>query len=276
VTDPGVPTGLRLLAEGRLDHCENVAWDPFAGCAVAGGEDGQLYRIGLDGSVEEACRVPGAFLLGVAVDADGAVIACDVRQGRIHRIDPSGSSEVLGPELPAPNYPALAADGTLYVSLEGCDFGSGVATGPVKRFDASGAYVGEVIGSGSSGLAGPTGLAIRDSTLYTASIMSGAVLQTALPGDTTLPFGSTGVAFGASPLALLSDGGILAGSAGGAGAIYRFDSAGNLGLTFDSGLGTIGGIAVAPVPEPSAALLAVLGVAGVAAGMRRRRTACPR
>jgi len=171
----------------------------------------------------------------------------------------------------------LGPDGALYVSSQTYDFESKTASGPVVKFDASGAYVGEVIVGGSAtGLSGPTGLALGGSTLYTASIMNGAVLQTALPGDTTLPFGSTGVAFGASPLARLSDGGILAGSAGGAGAIYRFDSAGNLGPTFDSGLGTIGGIAVAPVPEPSAALLAVLGVAGVAAGMRRRRTACPR
>ena len=117
--DPGVPDGLRLLGDGRLDHCENVAWDPRRGCAVAGGEAGQIYRVGLDGSVEELCRVPGAFLLGLALDRDGAILACDVRQGRIHRIDPAGSAEALGPELPSPNYPALAADGTLYVSLEG-------------------------------------------------------------------------------------------------------------------------------------------------------------
>jgi hypothetical protein len=89
-------------------------------------------------------------------------------------------------------------------------------------------------------------------------------------------FATTGVLYGASPLALLSDGGLLVGSAGGAGAIYQFDAAGSSGATFNSGLGTIGGITVAPVPEPSAALLGAVGMACVGGWMRRRRAACPR
>jgi len=133
--DPGLPAGLRALGDGCLDHCENVAWDPAAGHALAGGEAGQLYRIGLDGSVDEACRVPGAFLLGLAVDRDGAVIACDVRQGLVHRIDPSGAAAPLGPPLASPNYPALAADGTLYVSLEGRHRGG---DGGIVAIDPSG------------------------------------------------------------------------------------------------------------------------------------------
>jgi hypothetical protein len=181
----------------------------------------------------------------------------------------SGGSLASSPGL------ALAADGTLYVSDQ--TYVSGNASGPVKRFDALGAYVGEVITGGTaSGLLGPTGLAISGTTLYTASIMSGAVLRTNLTNDSTVSFASTGVPYGASPLALLSDGGLLVGSAGGAGAIYQFDAAGSSGATFNSGLGTIGGITVAPVPEPSAALLGVVGVACVGGWMRRRRAACPR
>lgn len=168
---------------------------------------------------------------------------------------------------------ALGADGSLYVSSQTYSLATGTAVGPVVKFNAAGAYVGEVIASGSSGLSGPTGIGIRGTTLYTSSIMSGSILQTNLLNDTTSPFGTTGVPFGASPLALLSDGGLIVGSAGGAGAIYQFDSAGTLTGTFNSGLGTIGGLVVAPVPEPSTIVTAVIGVAAVAASFRRRRVA---
>jgi len=154
---------------------------------------------------------------------------------------------------------ALAADGSLYVSDQTYDAISGQASGPVKRFDPSGAYVGEVVASGSNGLSGPTGLAINGSTLFAASIMAGTVVQTNLTTDVTSPFGSAGGQFGVGSLALLSDGGLLAGNPSGNGAIYRFGSDGTLLDTYSTGLGQIGGVVA--VPEPSAVLLAVAGVA---------------
>jgi len=154
---------------------------------------------------------------------------------------------------------ALAANGTLYVSDQTYDFGSSVASGPVKRFDPAGVYVGEVIASGSSGLFGPTGLAINGSTLYTASIMAGTIVQTNLATDATTAFASAGGPFEVGSLALLADGGLLAGSPNGNGAIYRFGSDGTLLETYSTGLGQIGGIVA--VPEPSAVLLVVAGVA---------------
>lgn len=163
---------------------------------------------------------------------------------------------------------ALAADGGLYVADQTYDFISGVASGPVKRFDAAGTYVGDVIGSGSSGLAGPTGLAITGSMLYTASIMNGTVLRTDLATDATTTFGSVGDPFEVGTLALLAGGGLLAGSPSGSGAIYEFAANGTLVRTYSSGLGQIGGIAA--VPEPS--VLAAIPVAvGAAWCLRRRR-----
>jgi hypothetical protein len=100
--------------------------------------------------------------------------------------------------------------------------------------------------------------------------MNGTILQTNLLNNSTSLFGSTGVPFGASPLALLSDGGLIVGSAGGAGAIYQFDAAGTLTGTYNSGLGTIGGLVVAPVPEPSTIVTAAIGIAAAAAVFRRR------
>ncbi len=177
----------------------------------------------------------------------------------------SGGSLASSPGL------AFGQDGSLYVSNQTYDFGTQNASGPVVKFDAAGVFVGEVVAGGTAtGLYGPTGIGIRGTTLYTSSIMDGSILQTNLLNDTTSPFGTTNVLFGASPLALLSDGGLIVGSAGGGGAIYQFDAGGSLTSTFNSGLGTIGGLVVAPVPEPSTIVTAGIGIAAAAAMVRRR------
>lgn len=166
---------------------------------------------------------------------------------------------------------ALAGDGRLYVADQTYNFGTGIASGPVKRFDAAGGFIGEVIASGSSGLAGPTGLAINGSALFTASIMNGTVLRTDLGTDATTAFASVGGPFEVGALALLSDGGLLAGSPSGSGNIYEFATNGTLLRTYASGLGQIGGITtVAAVPEPTT--IAMIPVAlGAAWFLARRR-----
>jgi hypothetical protein len=163
------------------------------------------------------------------------------------------------------------------VSDQTYNFGTSIASGPVKRFDPAGVFVGEVIASGSSGLAGPTGLVISGSTLYTASIMTGTVLRTDLGTDVTTSFASAGGAFEVGTLALLADGGLLAGSPSGSGSIYRFGTDGTLLETYASGLGQIGGIAtVTAVPEPGGVTLAagcLAAVGWLARRGRRDRTA---
>jgi len=167
---------------------------------------------------------------------------------------------------------AFGPDGSLYVSDQTYDFQTGTASGPVKRFNAEGVFGEEVISSGTASLAGPTGLAIIGNNLFTASIMNGQVLQTNLLDYKTADFGTAIGQFQTSPLAALSDGGLVVGSAGGAGNIYRLDATGQLVGTFDSGLGTIGGLVVAPVPEPAAVVTAAAGLVALAAWLRRRRS----
>ena len=171
---------------------------------------------------------------------------------------------------------ALAPDGRLYVSDQTYNAVTGVASGPVARFDAAGTYVGQLIADGAAGLSGPTGLAITadGSTLYTASFMTGTILQTALATDQTTPFASAGGASQAGMLALLSDGSLLAGSLSGNGTVYRFDAGGTLMSSFASGLGQIGGIATVVVPEPATTSLVAGGLLAAGRLFRSRRRRC--
>jgi gluconolactonase len=111
------------FADG-LNHPEGVTWNPFDGHVYAGGEDGEIYRISLEGDVELAISTGGS-MLGLAVDGRGRVYACDAGKGEIARLDPStGHIEtyargVDGADLAEPNVPAFGPDGTLYVTCSG-------------------------------------------------------------------------------------------------------------------------------------------------------------
>ncbi len=167
---------------------------------------------------------------------------------------------------------ALAGDGRLFVSDQTYNFGMGIASGAVKWFDASGNYAGEFIADGASGLAGPTGLAIYENIFYTASIMSGEILQTDLTTGITTPFATTGSPFETGVLAVLADGSILAGSPSGTGNIYHYGADGSLQGTFASDLGQVGGIATyTVVPEPGTLGLAAAGIIAGTLYLRRRR-----
>ena len=107
-----------------LDHPEAVAWGPD-GRVYAGGEAGQLYRMGLsDGTCEQVAKVDGGFLLGLAHDADGNTYACDDRNACVHRITPQGKVSAYcngnaEQRMRVPNYPVFDDAGFLYVSDSG-------------------------------------------------------------------------------------------------------------------------------------------------------------
>jgi hypothetical protein len=173
---------------------------------------------------------------------------------------------------------ALGGNGTLYVADQ--TYVDPVASGPVKRFDAGGNYIDELIMNGESGgppawqLSGPTGLAIAGDMLYTASIMNGQILKTDLTTDSTELFADTSLGFSTGPIALLSNGQLLSGDPSGFyDSIFHFDTDGSLIDTYALGLGQVGGIAVAPVPEPGTLALVAAGLVGGVAMLRRRRRA---
>ena len=107
-----------------LDHPEAVAWGPDQKI-YAGGEAGQLYRIGLgDSTCEQVTKVEGGFLLGLALDAAGNTYACDDRNACVHRITPQGAISTYcngnaEQRMRVPNYPVFDDAGNLYVSDSG-------------------------------------------------------------------------------------------------------------------------------------------------------------
>jgi gluconolactonase len=113
------------LVDG-LNHPEGVAWSPFDACVYAGGEGGELYRISLDGTVE-LLGSSGGSMLGVCVDGNNRVYACDAGLGEVVRMDPStGEIEtyargVDSEDLDTPNVAAFDAVGNLYVTCSGED-----------------------------------------------------------------------------------------------------------------------------------------------------------
>jgi len=113
---------ITTYAEG-LDHPEGVSVDA-QGTVWAGGEAGQIYRVPAEGRLEEVCST-GGFLLGLALDLDGYVYACDVGRKEVVRADPrSGavttySAGAVGSPFRNPNFPVFDSAGNLYVTDSG-------------------------------------------------------------------------------------------------------------------------------------------------------------
>lgn len=112
----------RELVDG-VNHPEGIAWDPKAGYLYAGGETGELYRVDRAGRAE-LLGSTGGWMLGLAVDGDGRVYACDHGRGRIARYDPAtGRIEDYGhgrdEPFDTPNVAVFDAAGNLYLTCSG-------------------------------------------------------------------------------------------------------------------------------------------------------------
>lgn len=102
-----------------LDHPEGVAWSPD-GVLYAGGEAGQIYEVTLAGEAREVATTGGS-LLGLTLDGDGRIYACDCERLEVVRVDPrTGTAEAYSAlEMTLPNASAFDAAGNLYVTDSG-------------------------------------------------------------------------------------------------------------------------------------------------------------
>ncbi|MGH2617883.1 MAG: SMP-30/gluconolactonase/LRE family protein [Thermomicrobiales bacterium] len=165
-----------------LDHPEGVTTGPD-GTIYAGGEAGQIYRVDLAGGWEQIATT-GGFILGLCLDRDGAIYACDLSLSAVMRIAPDGSVSpysggAVDRAMNVPNYPVFDAAGNLYVSDSGGWKDHG---GCLFRIRPGGET--EVIGEGLEAF--PNGMALHPDgdRLY--------VVLSNLPGVVSLELGADG------------------------------------------------------------------------------------
>ena len=164
----------QVLATG-FDHVEGVCWDRVRKCLWAGGEAGQVYRVGLDGSVSVVATIDRGALLGLALDASGTLYICDPGNHQVWTMDASFRVSAFGEAIDYPNYPAFAPDGRLFVSDSG------------KFAELNGAIViiesnGTTTRVASRPLAFANGIAIDETTLWIIESAAPAVSAMDLDG----------------------------------------------------------------------------------------------
>ncbi len=113
---------IEVLVED-LDHPEGVAWG-VDGFLYAGGEAGQIYRIDVEARTWTEVGSTGGFILGIALDADGNIYACDSGRRQLVKMTQNGVTSVVtsGTDdrpMVNPNYPVFDARGRLFVSDSG-------------------------------------------------------------------------------------------------------------------------------------------------------------
>jgi gluconolactonase len=166
-----LPTDLRILAEGLLDHPECVAWCPLTRGLYCGGEAGQIYRVDLDsGAAEQIAQIDGGFICGIAVDGAGAVVACDVSGGRVWLLQSGARARPYGGAVAYPNFPVLDPAGGLWVSDSGTYDGS---DGGIMRLGAEGA----ASRLDTRGLRFANGMALLDGWLYVIESQGPSVMR---------------------------------------------------------------------------------------------------
>lgn len=173
------------LAEG-LDHPECIAYHPD-GSVWAGGEAGQIYRIGKDSKAEVVAST-GGFILGIAFNPDRSwLLICDLGKKCLWKLDTKTYSltkfadGVTGHQFNIPNYACFNRQGSVYVSESGA---FRETTGKILKFDSTGK--GKVWHDGPFNFANGMALDTEEKYVY--------VVCSFLPGVERVPINADGSA----------------------------------------------------------------------------------
>lgn len=105
-----------------LDHAEGLNFGPDGAC-YAGGEDGQVYRVSIDGTLTTYAQTRGG-IGGVCLDGASNLYACNYEIGIVEKVGSDGSVSRYSSgldDLPArePNYPVFDGEGFLFYTDSG-------------------------------------------------------------------------------------------------------------------------------------------------------------
>ena len=184
---------VRIVVEG-LDHPECVTIDT-EGQLFCGGENGQLYAISDQESRSTLISQRGGLILGICVNGNGTIYACDASNGEVYARRSDGSLHTVSRGTPSrpmriPNFPVLDQHGNLYVSDSG-SWPEGGGCVFIIRPDGQTEVWSEAAHHFTNGLA----LSPAGDYLYVA--------ESLLPGVTRIPILEDGTAGAAEIVALL-------------------------------------------------------------------------
>ena len=170
-----LPPGFGTVAED-LDHPEGICWCPKFGVLYAGGEHGQIYRLDpRTGAKDCLVQIGNGFILGLAVDGDGNIYACDIGNCCIHQVKPDGRVSRYGGHIAYPNAMVFGEDGTLFVT----DSGSWTPAGDGSILAIKPGGTAQRLATAP--LSFPNGLAMRGGWLF--------VVESAVPRISRVPVG---------------------------------------------------------------------------------------
>ena len=106
-----------IFSNPRLQHPEGVALDN-EGYVYCGTENGEIMKIEKDKSKMECLASSGGFILGIAIDSNKNVYACEMKEAALYKYDSVSkkfTEFAKGPKIP--NYPVIDSKrNCIYVS----------------------------------------------------------------------------------------------------------------------------------------------------------------
>jgi gluconolactonase len=194
---PGIRTPMRLVNGAASNQLSGVAWDPVGGrVLIADRPNDTIYALPFGTQVPGELRRPSGQARGVAVDANGRVLAAEYAQRRVTRVASNGSAlQVVADRFEGQRFngphdvTVRLTDGSVYFT----DPPFALSASQTREIAFNGVY--RVTGGqvraewrGDASTTAPAGLAFSPdfATLYVVDTAAGGVRAFAVAADGTL------------------------------------------------------------------------------------------